>query len=223
MSESDLEWAGYLNAPHEAKPTALGLWAKTDPLGRLRVNPQLIAGMIYPGQDATEMVIEHLLMLEESGFLTLYQSDGVEWLSLNRPLKVDSRLAVSDAPPPPSAIREHSRTFAAVEREREGARERARAAAGAERAERAGEWEAWEREQARATRPRPPMLLDAPPIGCPDHPNGTFEPCGPCGTERMRHDRYLAQRRHEDRLTEFYKRFPDADNPESEGWDSSEF
>lgn len=197
ISAADLQWPGYLRAPLEARPTALGLWLTTDPLGRCELVPELIAAAIYPGEAATDMVIEHVLMLADVGFLTLYQDEhGAEWIALRRPLKVDARLASSDAPEPP---REHSRTFAAVG----GARERARARVQAEGAERAGEWAAWAHEQERGPRqPRRPLLMDAPPIGCPDHPHGRFKDCGPCGTARRRHDRWVAEARYGEQITE---------------------
>jgi len=203
-----MRWPGYLRAPHEAKPTAVGLWTTaTDPLGRCELVPELIAAAIYPGQAATDLVVDHLLMLADSGFLTIYPDGGAEWIALRRPLRVDARLASSDAPEPP---REHSRTFAAVG----GAGERARARVQAESAERESEWARWRAEQERGpARPKRPLLLDAPPIGCPDHPHGRFEDCGPCGTARRQHDRWLAQERHTQQMTE-YEQSQDAE----EGW-----
>ncbi len=193
-----MRWPGYLRAPHEAKPTALGLWATaTDPLGRCELVPELIAAAIYPGQAATDLVLEHLLMLADSGFLTIYKDQGSEWVALRRPLRVDARLASSDAPEPP---REHSRTFAAVG----GAGERAGARVRAEGAERAGEWARWADEQESKPRPpKRPLLLDAPPLGCPDHPFGRFKDCGPCGTARRRHDRWVQEARYGEQMTEY--------------------
>ena len=193
ISNRDLEFPGYLRAPHAAKATALGLWLTTDGMGRRELVPELIAASIYPGEAATDLVVEHLLMLDESGFLTIYEADGMEWIELARPLKVDARLAWSDCPEPPH---EHSRRFAAVG----GGRERARARVRDEGAERAREWAEWEREQERTRQPARPLLLDAPPIGCPDHPNGRYENCGQCGTARRRHDKWVAQQRYEEAL-----------------------
>lgn len=183
ISAADLEFRGYLTAPHEAKPTALGLWTKsTDVYGRRECSPELIAGEIYPGEAATDRVVEHLLMLMESGFLTIYKVDGADWIALARPLKADLR----GTEPPPHGP---PRTSVAVG----GAGVRERVEAG----ERAGEWAVWEREQERSARPPArPLLLDAPPIGCPDHPNGRYDNCGPCGTARRRHDKWVAQQRY---------------------------
>ncbi|KDA05849.1 hypothetical protein DC31_13775 [Microbacterium sp. CH12i] len=148
ISAEDLQFLGYLRAPMAAKPTALGLWVHTDGLGRREMVPELIAAAIYPGEAATDLVIEHLLMLDESGFLELYQDDEGEWIALSRPLKLDARLARSDCPAPPSRAR--SRSFAAVG----GARERAGARVRAEQGERAGQWATWADEQEQAPRLR---------------------------------------------------------------------
>ena len=196
ISARDLEFRGYLRAPMEARPTALGLWLHTDVDGRRALVPELIAGDLYPGQAATELIVEHLLMLDESGFLTIYQAEGSDWIELARPLKADRRGASSECPPPP--VRERPRTSMAVG----GAGERARERVRAEEGERASAWAEWAGEQERAARPPArPLLLDAPPIGCPDHPHGRFADCGPCGTARRRHDRWVAQQRYEEQLT----------------------
>jgi hypothetical protein len=198
ISAEDVQFPGYLRAPIAAKPTALGLWLHTDGLGRREVVPELIAAAIYPGEAATELVIEHLLLLEESGFLDFYSTEDAEWLQLRRPLRVDSRLAWSNCPDPP--VRERSRSFAAVG----GARERAGERVRAEQGERAGQWATWADEQERRTQPpKRPLLLDAPPIGCPDHPHGRYADCGPCGTARRRHDRWVQEARYGEQMTEY--------------------
>lgn len=213
ISAEDLQFPGYLRAPIAAKPTALGLWLHTDGLGRREVVPELIAAAIYPGEAATELVIEHLLLLDESGFLDFYTAEDAEWLQLRRPLRLDSRLAWSNCPEPP--VRERSRTFAAVG----GARERAGARVRAEQAERAGQWATWASEQeSRPAPPKRPLLLDAPPIGCPDHPHGRFENCGPCGTARKRHDRWVQEARYGEQVTE-YEQTQDGE----EGWGGDPF
>ncbi|WP_200891946.1 hypothetical protein [Microbacterium hydrocarbonoxydans] len=213
ISAEDMRWPGYLRAPHEAKPTAVGLWTTaTDPLGRCELVPELIAAAIYPGQAATDLVIEHLLMLADSGFLTIYQERGSEWIALRRPLRVDARLASSDAPEPPH---EHSRTFVAVG----GAGERAGARVRAEQGERVSQWATWAEEQETRTRPpKRPLLMDAPPIGCPDHPSGRFKDCGPCGTARRRHDRWVQEARYGEQMTEY-----EQNQEAGEVWDDSTF
>lgn len=203
IAPSDLEFEGYMRAPDEAKPTAVGLWLHTDVAGRRELVPELIAAAIYPGQSATERVVEHLLMLDESGFLVIYQAEGREWIELVRPLRADVRNAPPSECPP---CRDMSRHVVAVGGGRAGESvwERAEARVAAEQADRAGEWERWRREQERAGRaPRRPLLLDAPPIGCPEHPNGRFADCGPCGTARRQHDRWVAQQRYEEQIVAY--------------------
>jgi len=198
ISARDLAFAGYLRAPDVAKPTAMGLWLHTDVDGRRELVPELIAGDLYPGRAATEMVEEHLLMLDESGFLSIYQAEDLEWIALARPLKADRRGASSECPPPP--VQEPPRRSVAVG----GARERAGARVRTEQAERAGQWATWADEQEQAPRPPArPLLLDAPPIGCPDHPHGRFANCGPCGTARKRHDRWVQEARYGEQMTEY--------------------
>ncbi|GAB2702521.1 hypothetical protein BKA24_001665 [Microbacterium marinum] len=193
IAPSDLEFVGYLRAPDEAKPTALGLWLHTDLEGRRELVPELIAAAIYPGRAATDLVIEHVLLLEECGFLQTYDVGGREYLELRHRLRADTR----GAPPsecPPAPDRGIPRDPVAVGGA--SARERAEARVRAEQAERASEWAAWEQAQERPRTPRRPLLLDAPNIGCPDHPGGQFADCGPCGTARRRHDRWIAQERY---------------------------
>lgn len=116
--------------------------------------------------------------------------------------------------------------------------ERARAWVQAESAERSGRWAGWEGTQEHKPQPpRRPLLLDAPPIGCPDHPHGRFANCGPCGTARRRHDKFLAQERYTQEVEEYLAATEDDepdiddhpdDDPESshwvpEGWPTDEF
>lgn len=211
IATSDLQFAGYMRAPHEAKPTAHGLWLHTDLTGRRELVPELIAADLYPGQGVVDMVIEHLVMLADSGFLTIYQAEGSEWIALTRPLRADTRTAPpSECPPPPD--RDMSRHVAAVG----GARERAEARVRAEAAERAQVWGQWEAQQEHATRPQPPerpLLLDAPPYGCPEHPDGKFGDCGPCGTARRRHETWLSERRYAKRVQQYEEAIANDDEP----------
>lgn len=215
ISAADLHSPGYMRAPDEAKPTAQGLWIHTDSAGRRELVPELIAADIYPGRAAVDLVETHLTMLAYSGFLTIYQANGSEWIALTRPLRTDQRGADSDCPPPPEVsaghLHETARNHAAVggERERAGesraseprGREWAEARVRAEQDERAGAWAEWRGGREGATRmPSRPLLMDAPPIGCPDHPNGRYADCGPCGTARRQHDLWVAQERYTEQL-----------------------
>lgn len=70
-----------------------------------------------------------------------------------------------------------------------------------EQARRRREWHRWAAEQEyQEEPPEVPIELDAPPIGCPQHPSGVVSACGPCGTARRQRDLWLAKRRYEERL-----------------------
>ena len=228
ISPEDERFPGYALAPHEAKPTALGLWTRTDLDGRRELDIELIAFELYPWSSNDErkaaiaLVEWHVLLLEECGFLTTYAAIGGEWLALCRPLRGDRRGRPPASPPPPdSHAPESSMETVAVERERERARvsgwarERARAERERENAAVAGRWADWTAghdESSRPARPVRPLLLDAPPIGCSDHPHGRQDSCGPCGTARKQHEIWLASQRYEEQLGEWYA----AQDPETE-------
>ena len=67
----------------------------------------------------------------------------------------------------------------------------------------AASWDEWRSLHQGPPRSRPdvPLLLKAPPLGCDEHPNGTQEPCGPCGTARKWHEKWLARQRFGEQLT----------------------
>jgi len=188
---------GLLGAPKPARLTGMGLWGFVDDEGRAELRADLIAGAVYPGDPemTPEVIEEHIVQLDESGFLRIFDAEGTTWIALSRPLRTPRPLA-SECPPPP--VQEASGRFLAVGGAR--ARERVRE----EQEGRTSEWARWAQEQeSGGTRtPKRPLLLDAPPIGCPDHPNGRFADCGPCGTARRRHDRWVAQQRYTEQIAE---------------------
>lgn len=177
-----------MKVPLEVQATGMKLWGYVDDEGRTELRPDLIAAHVAPGRDATSMVEEHLVMLDDAGFLSMYEAAGTWWLQLARPLR-------TPRPMPSECPQEPSGRFLAVG----GARERARA----ESESRARGWAEWEREQERSRLPARPLLIDAPAIGCPEHPNGRFADCGPCGTARRRHDRWVAQQRYDEALKDY--------------------
>ncbi|PPH51224.1 hypothetical protein [Rathayibacter sp. AY1E1] len=206
ISASDLQSREYLRAPDETKPTALGLWLHTDVFGCRELIPELIAGDLYPGRDATEMVTEHLLMLDDSGFLRIYFAEGREWIELTRPLRADRRGATHECPPNPARGRPWESVAVgrgAGERASEWAREQARA----EDEARAAAWAAvrGDREaESASVPPTRPLLLDAPPIGCVEHPDGRGQACGPCRTARQQRDLWLSRRVYESQLEQYH-------------------
>lgn len=199
-----------LDVSTEARVAGMMLWGMVDDMGKREVNARLFAGTMFPGNSAVtpDMVETYLLELEESGFLTLYEARGTTWLALFDPLK-SPKPKPSDAPSPDDP--EVSGSFLPKERGRASAEARARewiAHEDAERAHRWGEWEA--RQAAMPVRPERPLILDAPTIGCPDHPHGYMEACGPCGTARERRALWLAQERYARQMRQFYEGQDDA-------------
>lgn len=211
ISIEDMQSPEFQAVPDEAKSTAMGLWTLLDVWGRGPLDEWWIAGELYPSRDpvsAADMVESHLILLMECGFMSTYRAQGFEWIELVRPLKADPRraqpLAPSDSHPWTPSM--------AVERER--ARARAREVVQAESEARAEAWAAVAADRVRPERPERPAVLDAPPIGCPKHPDGLVEaPCGPCGTAREQRRLWLTKRVYEDRMTHFYEQGGDDDEP----------
>lgn len=203
--------------PDVAKPTAMWLWLNLDPMGRGLMDPAAIAAAMHPRRDlaeTTEMVVDHLLMLMEAGFLTTYTAEGREWILILHPLKVDLRKARIETPEPPPAARPWPSVAVGVGSTggRERARERAREQVRAEDAARADAWDA-----VRASReheveaPERPLLLDAPPMFCDDHmPHGAGrKKCGPCRDSRLLRDEWLQRRVYEEKLARFHEQGDD--------------
>ena len=217
-----------LGLPTEAAPTAVGLRILLGPQRALPLDPQRLASQLYPSEPlrlATERIILHILMLEEAGHVRTWAQHGREWISMRDPHEAPTSTPQgtahpSPAPTPdalaagpfsPAGEREKGR-----EEARARARERARAQAAAEDLELRERWAAWDREYATPrtapTRPERPLLLNAPPIGCPDHPTGSLEPCGPCGTAMERRTEWKVRQRYQEQLTDF-EEWLDNDTP----------
>lgn len=172
---------------------------RMSPSGMLPLDVSLIAATLDPDapESARDLVETHLLVLEESGFLSMTKGDHSWWIVLSPP----------PAPPAPRGGLKSSMAIGREEREEvsgERARQRAR-----ERLRREDELatQRWTSEDdGQITRPKRPAVLDAPPIGCPDHPNGSVTgACGPCGTQRERRVEYLARERYQEQLELFEK------------------
>jgi len=219
ISLEDLQSPEFQAVPDEAKPTALGLWTLLDVDGRGPLSEWWIAQELYrdrPPLEAADLVMGHLVMLIDAGFMVTFRAPDPEsgqmreWIQLLRVLKADKRRAPSLAPPPPDA---RPWTSMAVERER--ARASARERVRFEDAARAEAWAAVQVERAPVERPERPVLLDAPPIGCPKHPDGLVNgPCGPCGTARVQRIEWLTRRVYEDKLADYYAQKQEQDETE---------
>lgn len=171
-----------LSLPRDVRLTEIGLRLYADDHGRERVNQRLMLARLYPmDQDMTESDIdEHLLMLDEADAITVYGAGGSTFFSITEWPKVD-RPQDSRCPPPPSrSVRD---SFVAGERE--SARERE------------SEWGS-ERGHARSDRESGP-----PDPFCPAHPDGTDDPCRPCGVRRLRRKKWDDEQMREARRVVF--------------------
>ncbi len=163
--------------PSAVRLTAIGLRMHADDAGRENANTRLLWASLYPlSEEVTEEhLTEHLLELAYAKEIVLYTVGDrtyyqiVDWPKVDHPQQ--SRLPA----PPPEALANASRTV------------REAFAAGGE--ERAGEEAGGPGDTSRTDRDgvRSPF--------CPQHPEGTFTPCGPCGTARMQHEADVARLR----------------------------
>ncbi len=162
-----------LSLPPAVRLTEIGLRLYADDHGREKVNQRLMLARLYPlDEDMTESTIdEHLLMLDDAGAIAVYDAGGDTFFSVLDWPKVD-RPADSRFPPPPLA--NDSRTdrdrFVAGEREREREGERG-----------------WGDGRDHAGTDRE---SGAPDPFCPAHPDGTDDPCRPCGVRRLRRKKW---------------------------------
>lgn len=190
--------------PLPVRWTAMGLMQIVDRDGRMVVSLTLLHQAIW-GTDPTATpsdVEEHLLALDEIGFLTLYADPSdphTTLLELTRPAREEHGKPSPLPPAPPRTThtvddpplgdwcdawetpqRAPAPAPDAAEkvlawREREGARERERASA--------------RRDETPSPDDRPPY--DPPPLGCPEHPNNTTtQRCGPCETATRQRKAY---------------------------------
>lgn len=173
------------------KLTAYGLRHFVDDEGRESANPTIIRAQLWP-LDASmtdETIIAHLIQLEDAGYLQLYSAGKktlfqiIEWPAVDRGKK--SRFP---APPEPResfsqpVLATCARDLYAVE-EREGERGRE----GEDESERESE----SGEESAEGRARGPAG-EEPPLYCSKHqPYGTEDKCGPCGTRRRAHEKWL--------------------------------
>lgn len=199
--------------PVPAMQTLLGLNALIGSQQRIPLDPGWIARQLLDGlpvEWATDRIERDVLELEDAGHVVTWPQDGREWLALPH----SGHGAVHHASGVPAASSPRSSTapifigLGERERERERtsarARERARARVEAEQRESAARWELEHPQPAPRRRPQRPRILDAPPRGCRDHPNGTIdEECGPCGTAADIRRTWLKQQQYMDELTLF--------------------
>jgi hypothetical protein len=183
-----------LKASPPARTTGFLLHLIADDQGRAEASPELLLAALWPKRSdpTSESDLEqHLLELDDAGFLHLYTDEqGRSLLQILAPVRID-RPSASDLPPPREASRRLSAVGSAGAREVREPR----------MPEPSAGWRAWREEHEREqVAPEPPLLLEAPPIGCPDHPNGRYADCGPCGTARRQRDFWMADALHSRRV-----------------------
>lgn len=192
----------------EAALTLVGLQMLMYRVTPVPLDPEWLARTLFPGLPAAstaDRVVLDVLVLEEAGCVVTWAQDGREWVSLAPALATASTAPQQPAAPlltPPFSPTGEREKEKERERRREQARARAREQLDAEEREQASRWEL---EYSQATRKRPdrPARLQAPPIGCPEHPYGTTSECGPCGTASERRKTFLDKQRYEEQLALF--------------------
>ena len=156
------------SAPPDALAVATTLVALrlvAAPETRLQLDVPTLAGLLWPQEDPSTAADRMVLHL-----LTLEAAGEI-----STGIGADGTEWITlDAGPFSMGVSESARA-------RASGRERVR--------ERAGAGEPRERPPAR------PWFMDAPPIGCPDHPRGYRFPCGACRTFRLRHEQFMMQGR----------------------------
>lgn len=176
-----------LELPTAVRLTGLGLRFFANELGRQTANPILLKGSLYPLTDevTTEVIDEHLVALEDVGYIRLYAVAGRTYFQLVDWPSVDKRgidmSRVPSPPPDPSSTPDTSiQTLAVVEGEK-----REESEGGREGETRGGVGEAPQGARSR--------LLGTPKPSpfCKKHPDGTDHPCAPCGRARLAHGEWV--------------------------------
>lgn len=168
--------------PLRARLTWIGLWTQCDDQGRTKDNVKLIKADVWPLDPVSLTDIEDdLVTLADHGRIVRYEVDGRRYLEITnwRDHQSINRPSESKLPGPPSTgngsypqVSPHARLTEHSLQEgkgREGKGTRARDSNGAG--------------------PEPPPTRE-PPRNCPQHPNGTSDPCGPCKDARLAHDQW---------------------------------
>jgi hypothetical protein len=174
-----------MELPAAVRLTGVGLHFYADDEGRAPANPALLKGQLWPLDDEVtlDVIDEHLVALEDAGYIQLYTAGGrtllavAEWPATDR--GKPSRLP---PPPPREGVATSSRgsreSLAVVEERKErggGAGVQGGAGGGGE-----------------SVGGAPAATTDEPRPFCAKHmPYGTDTPCGPCGGARKRHDLWL--------------------------------
>lgn len=187
----------FLLLPLPVRMTFLGLMMFADDFGNESCNPALLKSALWPLEESVtgESIEEHLVCLEDAGYLRLYTVGSrtyyaiLDWLGWQR---VD-KPTESKVPKPPReplangsrAVRDPLAVEGRGESEGVGESERVRG-------------EGAERGEGSTSRPAPE---DLSPF-CPKHPDGTTKACRACGTARLRYGHYMRGMIDQDDLAE---------------------
>ena len=171
----------------EVRLTAIGLRLHADDQGRESARTEMVKAAVWPlSEEITLEVLEtHLLRLDQAGYITLYAAAGRTYYAITEwPAVSHAARSRHPAPPAPSTRPSFQSTsgsspedFTAGERER----------AESENGEGEGAWR--DAEGISGNSKLPPSKF------CPEHPVGTYKPCGPCGTARQQASIWDARKR----------------------------
>ena len=148
-----------------ARYTWIGLWTQVDDAGRMKANPRVIKGAIYPLDDdiSPADISADLRELKRKGRIETYTVDGVDYLAVTgwSNHQVINRPTPSTIPANPDSVSTHGGLTEGSRMEGKGREGKGREGAPA------------------AARPSP---------HCAKHPRGTTKPCRACGDARRAHD-----------------------------------
>jgi hypothetical protein len=172
-----------IELPHEVRLTAIGLRLNADDHGRGSARRELLKAAVWPLTESITLdVIEsHLVDLDDLEYIHLYKADGRELYSVTDWPAVSHPIPSKFPAPPAPADRARRPEFSGAPL--------AGLSAGERESERESGWRdpaegeegegAWRDAEGLAGNPHA-----APSKFCHEHPRGTLQPCGPCGTAR---------------------------------------
>lgn len=201
--------------PFRTRLTWLGLWCYCDDAGRGKDNVKLIKADVWPLDDVSLKDIEDdLQMLAAHGRIVRYEAEGQRYLEvvnfdqhqrINRPTP-------SKIPPPSNGSAPAGNTHA--DRPEPSGADGLSTGNGSypqvsphggltEDSHQEGKGREGKGTRARggqgALTESPPT--QEPPQTCPQHPNGTADPCGPCKDARLAHDRWRTAKNNRSRAS----------------------
>lgn len=149
-----------------ARYTWIGLWTQVDDAGRMKANPRVIKGALYPLDDdvSAACISADLRELKRKGRIELYTVDGTDYLAVTnwRAHQRIDKPSPSSLPANPDSV----------------------STPGILPEPSTGEGKGREGERKGGAAP----AVARPSPHCAKHPNGTTKPCRACGDARRAHD-----------------------------------